>query len=298
MRDLTVVSGSGCSGLALAVSRLLNVVFQPVIVREFPDGELYVRVPTDVNGRKVVLVECAGRRPNSAFMETIFTVKTLIKKGAREVILALPYFPYARQDAEFNPGESESLRIIADLLSDLGVSSVVTVDMHLHRFKSMNEIFRIKTVNVTAMRDLARYVSRNYPGVSLVIGPDEEAEQWARLFAEELGSPYAVLEKERRGDEEVTVSGGVEARGQVVIVDDIISTGATIATTASSLKSKGVTDIIVACTHGLLVGGAESKIFTSGVKDIITSDTITNPFAKVSVAPSLADGIARVVLDG
>ncbi|MGB9786478.1 MAG: ribose-phosphate diphosphokinase [Infirmifilum uzonense] len=297
MNELIVLGGSTCTAIGLEVSRILGVEFQPVITREFPDGELYVRVPLGVSGKRVVLVECAGRRPNSALVESVLTVKTLLKKGAREVVLALPYFPYARQDEEFNPGEAESLRIVAEMLEGLGVSGIVTVDMHLHRFKSMEQVFHIKAVNVTAMNELASYLSQRYSDFSLVVGPDEEAEQWARVFSEKVNAPYIVLRKERRGDEDVEVRGGLPYKGRVVIVDDIISTGSTIAETASNIKAMGAGEILVACTHGLFVSGAESKIFVSGVQDIISTNSVPNPFARVSVAPALAAGLKRVMGD-
>ena len=295
MQDLLVTAGLLCSEIGIEVSRRIKAEFHPIVVREFPDGELYVKVPTNVSGRKVILLECAGRRPNSALVESLLTVKTLAKKGAREIILVFPYFPYARQDEEFTPGEAESLKIVAELLNGLGISALITVDMHLHRVKSIDQLFSFKTVNVTAMGELAKYIVKNYPGVSSIIGPDEEAEQWVKPFAEESGLPYLVLRKERRGDEDVKIDGIHQVSGKIVIVDDIISTGSTIVATASLLKSKGVKDIIVACTHGLFMAGAESRILSVGVEDIVTSNSVVNPFARVSVVSPLVEGLEKVV---
>lgn len=269
-----------------------------MLSREFPDGELYVRVPTNVSGKTVVLVECAGRRPNIALVEALLAVKTLQRLGAREIILAMPYFPYARQDSEFSAGEAVSVREVAELLELIGVSSVITVDMHLHRYSSVGELFRrIKAVNVSAMRELALFVHQNYGGGFTVVAPDEEARQWASIFAEEVGVPYIVLEKERRGDEDVTVKGTLSVIGKAVIVDDIISTGSTVVSVIEKLRAAGAKDIVVACTHGLFVAGADAKILLSGARDIVTSDTVPNPFARVSAARPLADGV-KMILDG
>jgi len=292
--DLVVVSGSGCTRLAMELSRHLAVAFKPLITREFPDGELYVRVPQEVRGKRVALAICSGRRPNSALIEAVLAVKTLTRVGAREVILIMPYFPYARQDQEFSPGEAVSLSIVAELLEALGISALVTVDMHLHRVKSIGEVFRIKAINVSGMGELARYVSKNYGEGFTVVAPDEEARQWAEIFSKEIGADYLVLEKERKGDEDVRIRGEVSNVKKAVIVDDIISTGTTVAAAALTLREYGVEEIIAACTHGLFVAGAEAKIVSAGVKDIVATDSVVNQFARVSVAVPIANALIDI----
>lgn len=299
MSEIIITPSSGCTHLGLGLSQALGAELHPILSREFPDGELYVRVPADAAGKIVVLLECAGHRPNAALIETVLSVKTLLRHGAREVILVMPYFPYARQDSEFNPGEAVSLREVSELIEWLGVSSLVTVDMHLHRVRSMGEIFkRIKVMNMTAMRELARFAVERYGSDFTVVAPDEEARQWAHLFAKEVGVPYTVLEKERRGDEAVRVKGALLEGGKVIIVDDIISTGSTIVATLEALKAGSAKEVIVACTHGVFVAGADAKILSSGAREILTSDTIPNPFSRVTVARVLAEGVKKVLEGG
>uniref|UniRef100_A0A7J3X5B0 ribose-phosphate diphosphokinase n=3 Tax=Thermofilum pendens TaxID=2269 RepID=A0A7J3X5B0_THEPE len=292
--DALLLAGEWCSELARKLSEQVGLPYHALITRKFPDGETYLRVPVGVAGRDVVLLICAGRRPNDALVEAVFSSVTLKRLGAGSVTLAMPYFPYARQDSEFQRGEAVSLAIVSKMLEDSGVDSIVTVDMHLHRFKSVSEVFSIPAYNVSVMPDLADYV-RKTCGDCLVVAPDGEAEQWARVFSERLGTGYVVFEKKRLGDYYVEVRGALQGAERVVIVDDIISTGSTIATVAQALTASGAKEIIVACAHALLTDGAEARILGAGVKEIVASDTVVNPFMKVSAARALGEGVLRAI---
>ncbi len=288
-----IMSGKKCGALARETAEVMGTPFYQIHSRDFPDGEIYVRIPADVAGVDVALFSCMGGNPNRGLLEALLAAYALKENGARNVILAAPYLPYARQDASFKPGEPVSIRLVAKLLED-AVSGIVTVDMHLHRFHDIKDVFGgIAAVNVSAMPLLARYVSSRY-GRMPVVAPDDEAEQWARRAAETIGSEYYVLEKERRGDEDVEIRGrGVNAN-RALIVDDIISTGGTIEGAARLLRERGVEEVYVACTHALLVGDAEAKIFNSGVRDLISTNTVPNPYARVSVAEAVARGLSEI----
>lgn len=288
-----LLSGLWSSEIGRRVAALLGAAHSTLDVRRFPDGELYVRVPVDVAGQDVVLLISAGRRPNDAIVEALLAVETARRMGASRVVLAMPYFPYARQDAEFKKGEALSLAIVSRTLKNSGIDALVTVDLHLHRVKDVREVFPIPVFNVTVMEDLAEYLrSRCRPRECSIIAPDEEAEQWAKLVAASLKVDYAVLKKERRGDEEVRVSGSIPSSAETaVIVDDIISTGSTVAEAALLLRSSGSRRIIAACAHAILAEGAEARIFQAGVDEIVASDTVPNPYAKVSAHRALARGI-------
>ena len=289
-----LLSGEWCSGLARKLSAQVGFPHYALVTRKFPDGETYLRIPVEVAGRDVVLLICAGRRPNDALIEAAFSLATLRRLGAKSVVLAMPYFPYARQDSEFQRGEAVSLTIVSRMLEEFGMDSLVTVDMHLHRFKDVSEVFSIPTYNVSVMPDLADYV-KEVCGNCVVVAPDEEAEQWARAFSEKLGSRYIVFEKKRLGDYQVEVRGAVQGAERAVIVDDIISTGSTIASVAQVIAESGVREITVACAHALLVDGAEARLLGAGVREIVSSDTVVNPFMKVSAARALGEGILRAV---
>lgn len=293
-----LLSGLWCSELGRRISAISGIPQSVISVRKFPDGELYVRVPVNVEGQDVVILICAGRRPNEALVEAILAVSTARRLGARRVVLTMPYLPYARQDSEFQKGEAISLAVVSRQLEAAGIDSLVTVDLHLHRVKDLSEIFHVSVHNVSVMPDLGKYLRETYQcNGCAVFAPDEEADQWARSVAEVLGTSYYVLKKERLGDDKVSITGPTPSAKRVFIVDDIISTGSTIAEAASLLQSRGAKEVIVACTHAILVEGAEARMFHAGVNEVVASDTISNPYAKVSAARAITEGIEQALND-
>ncbi len=296
MSDFVVLGGSGSVNLAHKIARGLDGLFVPLITRFFPDRELYVRVPVDVEGRRIIYVKSMALRPNEGLVEFLFVARTLRELGASYIIGVIPYFPYARQDSRFKPGEVISLKVVADAIRWSGVDAVVTVDMHLHRVSDPSSILGIPVANVTVMGDLASYVIQTRKERFIVVGPDEEAEQWASYAAKTVSADYVILEKERLGDEEVRISFSKDiVADRVLLIDDIISTGSTIVEAIEFLKKRGVGEIYVACAHALLVSGADAKIFLAGARDLIASDTVNNPYAKVSSHKAIIKGIREVM---
>jgi len=296
--DLLVLGGTSGEHIAVTLARLLGAELGEVEVAHFPDGETYVRVRADVKGRRVIYVNSLQKGPNEALVETLLTLDALRDLGAEEVHAVVPYMAYARQDERFKPGEAVSIRTIARLFRALNLDSIYTVDMHLHRITDPAEIFGAEFHNLTGVRELAKYVSERHGPLrdAVVIGPDEEAEQWARTMAEALGGlEYAVLKKKRISASEVLVeAGGLDVEGRpALIVDDIISTGGTVVETVKALRSLGARDIIVTCVHPLLVGGAYARLLRLKPRDLVGTDTILSPISKVPIAPAIAEALRR-----
>lgn len=275
------------------LAELVGARYCDVEVSQFPDGELYVRVPVDVEGEDVVYVNSLAGRPNELLVETILTLDTIADLGAGSVHAVLTYIPYARQDSRFKPGEAVSALVVGKLLRSLRVSSIYTFDLHLHRIQDPRQVFGESFRNLTAIRDLARYVASTY-GVRnpVVVGPDEEAEQWAKMAAEELGGVgYTVMEKRRLSATEVVVEPrDVElVRGKdVLLVDDIISTGGTVVEAVRALRRSGAREVYVAVTHAVLAGRAYGRLVQLGLRGLVASDTVPSPISRVHVAPILA----------
>lgn len=288
------LGGSSGVHLAVKISKILNLEYGEIEVKSFPDGEIYVRIIPEVENRNIIYVNSLALKPNQNLIETLLTIETLRDLGARRILAIIPYMAYARQDSRFKPGEAISIEIVAKFLSRIGIDEIITVDMHLHRIEDPQKIFKIPIHNITAMHEIAKYIRANYKLENpIVIGPDEEAEQWAKIVAGDLGLEYDVLEKERISGEKVIVkTRELNVRGRdIIVVDDIISTGGTVVETVKALRKLGARRFLVACTHPLLVKNAYNRIVSLGVEDIIGTDTVLSPISKVSVAPVIAEYI-------
>ena len=293
-----MVAGSSARALALKAATLANVRYVPVETKKFPDNEKYVRLLGEVEGEQVFVVQSMGHKPDEYLMEYFLLVETLKDLGAEKVIGIIPYFAYARQDQRFKPGEALSIKTVSRLIEFVGTDKLYTIDCHRHRVKEteFSQIIKIPVEDLSAMPLLADYVKNNYSLENpVVIGPDAEAYEWARKAAEVLGCDYDVLEKKRITEREVVIRPcEINVSGRdVLIVDDIISTGGTMVEAIKVLKRERARRIIVACTHPLLVEDALAKIYSTGVFDVIGTDTVWSPVSVVSVAPLIATVIKR-----
>lgn len=289
-----IIGGSSSYVLAIKIARELNATLLGTEIKRFPDGEKYVRIEGDLNGVDAVVVQSMYLNPDEYLMEYFLMVEALKDSGAKKVTGVIPYFAYARQDKRFNPGEAVSLKTVSKLIETVGTDQILTVDMHLHRVDDMRKIFKIPAKNLTAIPDIAHYIGANLSlQKPLIIGPDEEAEQWAKLAAEQLGTEYDVLEKKRLSSTEVEITTReLEVKNRdVVIIDDIISTGGTIAKTIETLKKKGAKKIVAACTHPVLVDNALKKIYNAGAYTVIGTTTIPSPISVVEIAGTLAKAL-------
>jgi ribose-phosphate pyrophosphokinase len=291
---LIVVGGSACQDLASKVAEKLGTKPAKLEIRRFPDGEKYLRVLEDVNGDEAAVIQSIHHTPDELFFEYLLIVDTLKDLGVKKVHSFIPYFAYARQDERFNPGEALSFRTVGKLIRSVGTDELFTIDMHQHRVLNSSEVFGIPSRDLSAMPLLADYVQAtrelDHP---LVIGPDVDAERWARLAASQLNTDYDVFEKKRLSSEKVEVKPRQkDAKGRdVLIVDDIISTGGTIVEATKVLFAQGARKVIVACTHPILAGNALERIRQAGAAQIIGTDTIPGPISFVSVAPLIAQTV-------
>ncbi|RLE56649.1 MAG: ribose-phosphate diphosphokinase [Thermoprotei archaeon] len=293
MGKVFVVPGSASENLARKITQEVGVEVLGVERKVFPDGETYLRIcAEDLSGASVYVVQSLARKPNDYLLELLLLVEAAKGLGAKKVTAVIPYLAYARQDSRFKPGEPISIVAIARALEAVGVDEVVTVDMHLHRFHDVSEVFRVPATNLTSIPLLAKFVKEVWKlEKPVIIGPDEESEQWASIMGRELGTTYSVLEKERLSATEVQIKvrGEVSVKDRdVVIVDDIVSTGGTVAEAAKVLKQLGARRVFAAVVHLVLAPGAIERMKSAGVVDIVGTDTIESPYSHVSVAPVIA----------
>lgn len=267
-------------------------------LRRFPDGESYIRLHSTVAGRDVAVV-CTLARPDDQFLQLLFTARLLRERGARSVQLVAPYLAYMRQDRRFHDGEALTSCQFAQLLS-AEFDGLVTVDPHLHRYGDLQEIYSIETKALAASSLLAEWI-RDHVEAPLIIGPDSESEQWAGAIATHIGAPHAVFTKTRRGDRDVLIAAANLSAWKErtpVLVDDVISSGHTLANAAREIREQGFPAPICLAVHGLFASGAEAMLRDLGCR-LVTTDSIPHSSNTITLDTMLGDALAgqRAAID-
>jgi ribose-phosphate pyrophosphokinase len=283
MRPL-IVPLPGNEAMAERIAENIGGEIAALECRSFPDGESYVRYVTPLGGRKLALI-CSLDRPNEKYLPLTFAAATAREFGATQIGLVAPYLAYMRQDQRFHPGEALTSGIFARLISSL-FDWLVTVDPHLHRRSDLSEIYEIPTHIVPAAPLFASWIIENVDH-PLLIGPDEESEQWVGAIARACGAPHLVLKKERKGDRDVEISipkiTNLE-HTTPVLMDDIISSGHTMLETIEQLQFAGARDSICMAVHGIFAEGAYEKLHRAGANRIVTANTIAHASNVIDVS--------------
>ncbi|MDP3191053.1 ribose-phosphate diphosphokinase [Rhodoferax sp.] len=277
-------------------SRLAQAAQLPARLIErhrFPDGEIKLRLP-EVLPAKVVMLRTLND-PNTKLVELLLVAQTARTLGATHLTLVAPYLAYMRQDMAFRPGEAISQRIVGKYLADL-FDAVITVDPHLHRVTTLQEAVPLAQARVLSGAPLLSdwiTAQRQRP---LLIGPDEESAQWVALAAARHGFDHAVCRKVRHGDRDVAVAlpDVVMAGRQVVLLDDVVSTGHSVAGAAQLLLAAGAASVDVAVTHALFSGDALQLMQAAGIGEVWSTDCIEHPSNVVSMASALAAALAQL----
>lgn len=272
----------------------LGESFGLVELHRFPDGESLVRLPTALPEHVVV---CRSLdRPNDKLVELMLCARTARELGARRVTLVVPYLCYMRQDIANRPGEAVSQRIIGRLLADF-FDDVLTVDPHLHRIADLRQAIPLdNALSLTAAGEIGEFVKARLQD-AVLLGPDSESEQWVSGIASQTGFDYAVASKTRVGDRDVDITlPDREFKNQaVVVIDDMASTGRTLARTIGLLHNAGAGDVYAAITHPLFCGDAEAHIRAAGVKEIWSTDSIEHPTSCIRLDALLAGALRSIL---
>lgn len=267
-------------------SRLDCAVVVPEL-RQFPDGELYVRIDGEIGDRAVIVGSASGDN----FLRIAFVAGTARDLGATRVGLVAPYLAYMRQDSRFKAGEGVTASYFARLVSNT-VDWLVTVDPHLHRIDSLDGLYTIPTTIVRAAPAIARWIAAEVHRPVLV-GPDAESVQWVSAVAQLCGAPFVILEKTRRGDRDVSISSPDRAWNDhtPVVIDDIVSTGRTMIEATRQLRAAGAAPPMCIAIHAVFADALHDALLDAGARGIVTCDTIPHATNRIAIADLLADAV-------
>lgn len=283
------------AGPAAALAARLGAKFMEVELHRFPDGESLVRVPSPVP--ETAILYRSLHDPNARLVEILLAASALRENGAGKVIIVAPYLAYMRQDMAFRPGEAVSQRVIGKLLAS-AFDGCVTVDPHLHRISSLSEVMP-GTVAASLSAAPALAEALDLGSNPLLAGPDEESHQWVEAIAAPHGLDFIIGRKVRNGDRDVHVEfvDAVRAAGRnVVLVDDVISSGATLIEAAQCLRAAGALRIEVLATHCLARPADLEAMRAGGIEQVRSTDSVPGPTARIALAELLARGLAEAGL--
>lgn len=282
----------GCEDHAAQLAERTGLPIAQTLVRTFPDQEIYVRIDSAVEGRDVVLVGSLDK-PVDKFLMVAFLAATARDLGARRVGLVAPYLAFMRQDIRFAAGEGITARYFARLLSGI-VDWLVTVDPHLHRVASLDELYSIPTRAVSASAAIAAWIDAHVERPVLV-GPDAESQQWVAAVAEACRAPFTILEKTRRGDRDVSVTRPPQVwlDHTPVLIDDIISTGRTMVEATKQVRASGAAPAICIGIHAVFADAVQHELLAAGAARVVTCNTISHASNAICVNAA----VARATLD-
>ncbi len=296
---MKLFAGNSNRVLAEAVARYLNIPLGKASVRRFADQEIFVEIQENVRGEDVFVLQSTAFPANDHLMELLIMIDAFRRSSARRITAVVPYFGYARQDRRASGRTPISAKLVANLITRAGADRVLTLDLHAGQIQGF---FDIPTDNLFAVPVLARDVKRNYelPNV-MVVSPDVGGVVRARALAKRLDALLAIVDKRREkpGESEVmNIIGDVRGK-DCILIDDIVDSGGTLCNAADALLANGATSVTAYITHGVLSGGAVTRIASSKLKELVITDSI-QPTSAVEAASnirviSIADLIGEAI---
>ena len=277
-----IISGTASKTVAEGISKELDIPLAEMISKRFPDKEMYIQIVDDVSDEDVIIVQTTYPDPN--IIELFLLQNAVEEAKAKSITVVIPYFGYARQDTKFKDGEPISAKALANLIS-LSADKVITVDPHKEHIL---DFFSTSAVSCSAVPELAKYLKEK--DVDMVLAPDKGALERAKKASKIIGCEFDYMEKTRIDGETIKIKPkSLDAAGKnVAIIDDIISTGGTMAKSIKELKKYGAKKVFVSCTHGLFAGEAVKKLISAGCDKIISTDTIISDYSIVKIAPCIS----------
>lgn len=288
---INIIAGNSSEELAKKVSKKIKANLIKSEMKVFPDGESKITLKGKFSKNKTIVIQSVYP-PVDTNLIHLFSMISKAKENSNEVIAVIPYLGYARQDREFLPGEIVTMKVLGSLFKGLGLSKIIVIDIHS---KIGLKQFKIKSENLTAIPDLVKYFKKIKMEDPLIVSPDQGGKERAEKFAKEADLDFIALQKFRdRKTGKVRIKNGdldnVEGR-DLILVDDMISTGGSIVKATEFLKKQKCKRVFVACTHALLINNAEKKIKDAGVTKIISTNSIPGKTSIVDIADTIVKAI-------
>lgn len=285
----------GYNSLAESITKALNCELGKLDLHSFPDEETLVRIESKIDAKNVIFVGSLDH-PNPKIFPIFSAAETARKLGANKVTLVSPYLPYMRQDKSFHEGEAVSSRQFAKLFS-LFFDELITMDPHLHRWHSLSEIFQIPTQVLHAEEKIAAWIQSNVKD-AILIGPDQESEQWLSRIAEKIKVPYLILEKTRIGDKNVKIAiPNLKSfsNQNPILIDDIISSGTTMIQAVRLLKESSKLLPICITVHGIFADSSYNKLLEAGAGMVVSCNTILHESNQIDVTDVFIESLRSQV---
>ena len=301
---MKLVAGNSNRPLAEAIAAYLNVPLAKAQVRRFADMEVFVEIQDNMRGEDVFIIQSTSFPTNDHLMELLIITDALRRASARRITAVIPYFGYARQDRKAGGRTPISAKLVANIITHAGVDRVLTLDLHAGQIQGF---FDIPTDNLYAAPILARDVKERLVGNRMVVSPDVGGVVRARALAKRIDAQLAIVDnrRERAGESEVmNIIGDVSGRS-CILVDDIVDSGGTLVNAADALLDKGAKEVYAYITHGVLSGGAVSRITGSRLKELVITDSImpteavkvAHNIRVITIAPLMGEAIGRTATE-
>ncbi|MDH3710764.1 MAG: ribose-phosphate diphosphokinase [Cyclobacteriaceae bacterium] len=294
--SIPMILHPGNENLGLSLKRSIPCQILETKIRKFPDGESYVRFLEPVTPGPLVILASLNQ-PDTKLLPLIFAANRARDMGAKPLILVAPYLAYLRQDQEFNKGEVVTNREFATLISNY-FDHLITVDPHLHRIDSLNQIYSISTDCLQSAPLIAQWILKHVTK-PVVIGPDSESKQWVQEIAHMADAPYEVFSKQRLSDKEVQLKLPDMTPYQdhvPVLADDIISTAGTMIEAVNGLKKLLPLAAVCVGIHGIFANNSHLKLQANGIRELITTNTISHSTNQIDVAPLITSAVQEYLV--
>ena len=288
--------------LAEAITSYIGVKLADAIIRNFADGEIFVKINENIRGEDIFIIQSTSPPVNDNLMELLITIDAAKRASAKRITAVIPYFGYARQDRKDEGRTAISAKLIANLITSAGVNRVVTTDLHAGQIQGF---FDIPLDNLFSVNELIKDMKEKTIGKNLaIVSPDVGGVVRARAFAKRIDASLVIIDKrrERAGESEVMNIVGEVNNKTCILLDDIVDSGGTLCSAAKALKDNGAKEIYSYIVHGVLSGNALEKIENSEIKEMVLTDSIeaskevknSKNIRHISIAPLMGEAIKRI----